>query len=101
MDIPLATPIEVTETVTSTRTASSLRADWLYVDLTGGSLRLNLQPGDREVVVEGAEFEAIRSAFSGTLAAALAPLVDRAITPPPAPQPEPAPEPQPEEAPQP
>lgn len=75
MNIPLETPVPVTETVTQTTERTSADIQFAYADFEAGKVVVKIQPWNAEVVIQGAAYETIRAQFEAGLAAAFAPAI--------------------------
>ena len=75
MQIPLTTPVPVTETITQTSERASVEIEFAYADFRAGKVVVKIQPWNAEVVIQGEAYETIRAQFEAGLAAAFAPAI--------------------------
>lgn len=81
MNIPLPQPVPVQETVVTTTSRESATVDFILASFTEGRVTVKVQPWNREITIEGAAYEAMRTSFEGALTQALAPAIAAALVP--------------------
>jgi len=75
MQIPLPIAVPVTETITQTTERDNVLIEFAYADFIAGRVTVKIQPWNREIVIEGENYEAMRAQFEAGLAAAFAPAI--------------------------
>jgi hypothetical protein len=89
MNIILPQPVPVVETVVTETQRAGVDIEFVYADFAAQKITIKVQPWNREVIIQGADYAAIKTAFEAGLAAAFAPAITAALTPTPTPSPEP------------
>jgi hypothetical protein len=81
MQIPLPTSVPVTETIVQQSQRANVDIEFVLADFAANKITIKIQPWNREIVIQGAAYEAIQTQFEAGLAAAFAPAIATALAP--------------------
>lgn len=76
MQIKLTKPIETVETVKQTVQRTELALEFLTVNPLDNRLVLKLQPGNREITLNGPAYEEIKDKLESAIAKVLGPVIE-------------------------